>query len=75
MLPLLWWRAAVYPPQVLIQHKLTSIDIRRKDILCMAGNGWLNDEVINVYMGLLQVPHPPMHVHGCVCLPVHVLPH
>lgn len=41
--------------QILVEHDITNIDIKGKDLECMAGVNWLNDEVINVYMGLLQV--------------------
>eukprot|EP00976_Prorocentrum_cordatum_P067933 1178932-Prorocentrum_minimum.AAC.2 len=30
------------------------IDLKRSDLDCMNGLNWLNDEVINFYMGLLQ---------------------
>lgn len=34
-------------------HERSQIEIRRKDIACMAPLQWLNDEVINLYMSLL----------------------
>lgn len=35
-------------------HPRSQIEIRRKDITCMRPLEWLNDEVINLYMSLLQ---------------------
>ena len=32
--------------------------IKRRDIRCMQASSWLNDEVINVWMGMLQVGLP-----------------
>lgn len=37
----------------LVMHQRSQIEIRRKDIACMAPLEWLNDEVINLYMSLL----------------------
>ena len=45
---------AAPPGEVLAEHKGTSIELKRGDVLCMAPREWLNDEVINLYMGLLQ---------------------
>ena len=47
------------PEEVIAQHKNTNITIARKDMLCLLPGVWLNDEVVNVYMGLLQVTIPP----------------
>ncbi len=41
--------------QLLVSHDRACIDIRRMEIRCMEPRGWLNDEVINYYMALLQV--------------------
>lgn len=41
--------------QLLVKHDRAGIDIRRMEIRCMGAKGWLNDEVINFYMALLQV--------------------
>jgi Ulp1 family protease len=41
--------------QLLAKHHRAGIDIRRAEIRCMGAMGWLNDEVINIYMALLQV--------------------
>ncbi len=38
----------------LLEHA-TGIDVTRKHIQCMRFNEWLNDEVINVFMAMLQV--------------------
>ena len=43
---------------VLCDHKPTNLLIRRRDIKCMQAASWLNDEVINVWMGMLQVGLP-----------------
>mmetsp|Transcript_3229 Transcript_3229/g.6327 ORF Transcript_3229/g.6327 Transcript_3229/m.6327 type:complete len:680 (-) Transcript_3229:379-2418(-) len=42
------------PTDVLASSNFTNIDIQRSDINCLAGLNWLNDEVINFYMGMLQ---------------------
>lgn len=39
-----------------MQHERACIDIRRVEMRCMDDGDWLNDEVINIYMALLQVP-------------------
>jgi len=38
----------------LANSTFTNIDIKRSDLDCMIGLNWLNDEVINFFMGLLQ---------------------
>ena len=40
--------------EVLVLH--ANIDMTREHIACLHGLNWLNDEVINMYMALLQVP-------------------
>ncbi|KAK9817166.1 hypothetical protein WJX72_010594 [[Myrmecia] bisecta] len=42
------------PEEILMKHKNSNIDITRRLIKCMKPPEWLNDEVMNVYMGLLQ---------------------
>ncbi|KAL9410313.1 hypothetical protein AB3S75_044139 [Citrus x aurantiifolia] len=42
------WRA------VLVSHTETGIDITGKILQCLRPGAWLNDEVINVYLGLLK---------------------
>lgn len=39
----------------LVDHKHSGVVITRKDIRTLASRAWLNDEVMNIYMGLLQV--------------------
>ena len=39
----------------LVVHVHSGVDIARKDIRTLRSRQWLNDEVMNVYMGLLQV--------------------
>ena len=39
----------------LVVHVHSGVDIARKDIRTLKSRQWLNDEVMNVYMGLLQV--------------------
>ncbi len=41
--------------QVLVTHLHSGIDMTRKLIRCLCPAEWLNDEVMNLYMGLLQV--------------------
>ena len=36
-------------------HKPSNIEMPRRLLRCLNGLDWLNDEVINIYMGLLQV--------------------
>ena len=36
-------------------HKPSNIEMPRRLLRCLRGLDWLNDEVINIYMGLLQV--------------------
>ncbi|KAL0022526.1 hypothetical protein WJX79_007643 [Trebouxia sp. C0005] len=38
----------------LVEHVHSGVDIARKDIRTLRSRQWLNDEVMNVYMGLLQ---------------------
>lgn len=40
---------------VLVNHKHSGVIVTRKDIRTLASRAWLNDEIMNVYMGLLQV--------------------
>ena len=47
--------------EVLVEHTHSGVDIARKDIRTLKTRQWLNDEVMNVYMGLLQVKP------RCVC--------
>ena len=39
----------------LVNHTHSGVIITRRDIKSVASRQWLNDEVMNVYMGLLQV--------------------
>ncbi len=48
----------------LVVHVHSGVDIARKDIRTLRSRQWLNDEVMNVYMGLLQVS---ICLH-CICL-------
>lgn len=40
--------------EILATNSFTNIQVRRSDMACLEGLGWLNDEVINFYMGMLQ---------------------
>ncbi|GAB4818844.1 hypothetical protein N2152v2_005890 [Parachlorella kessleri] len=42
------------PMEQLVDHTRSNIELRRKDMACMAPLQWLNDEVMNLYMALLQ---------------------
>ncbi|KAK9803343.1 hypothetical protein WJX73_005722 [Symbiochloris irregularis] len=42
------------PDEVLVHHQGTNIEITRKMISCLLPRIWLNDEIMNVYVGLLQ---------------------
>jgi len=52
----------------LVVHVHSGVDIARKDIRTLKSRQWLNDEVMNVYMGLLQVC---ICLH-CICLHLHL---
>ncbi len=41
--------------QELVSHKQSNITIRRQDMESLRGLNWLNDEIMNVYVNLLQV--------------------
>lgn len=41
--------------EVVAYHKPSNIEMPRRLLRCLNGLDWLNDEVINIYMGLLQV--------------------
>ena len=41
--------------QVVCHHKNTNIEIDRKLLACLQPRQWLNDEVMNIFIGLLQV--------------------
>ena len=45
----------------ILLHKGSNIGITRHLLACLKPRTWLNDEVMNVFMGLLQV------IHGCDC--------
>ena len=51
--------------EIVSYHKPSNIEMPRRLLRCLRGLDWLNDEVINIYMGLLQVcasllcPAPP----------------
>ncbi|XP_020254854.1 ubiquitin-like-specific protease ESD4 isoform X1 [Asparagus officinalis] len=40
--------------EVLVTHKTSSIEITRELLQCLRGGGWLNDDVINLYLELLK---------------------
>ncbi|ONK68260.1 uncharacterized protein A4U43_C05F9390 [Asparagus officinalis] len=40
--------------QLLVTHKASNIEITGEVLQCLNGNGWLNDEVINLYLELLK---------------------
>lgn len=61
-------RAALGPGpegQVLVTHLHSGIDMTRKLIRCLCPAEWLNDEVMNLYMGLLQVRRQTLE-HPCL---------
>ncbi|KAL3152457.1 hypothetical protein ABBQ32_14160 [Trebouxia sp. C0010 RCD-2024] len=55
---MLKWKDKAFAPgpdsEVLVEHVHSGVDIARKDIRTLRSRQWLNDEVMNVYMGLLQ---------------------
>ena len=42
----------------LVYHMRANVAVFRRDILCMKVGGWMKDEIVNVYMALLQVTLP-----------------
>jgi len=48
--------------QVLVTHPKANIELTRELLQCMRQGQWLNDEVMNFYMALLQVTSAS---HGC----------
>ncbi len=72
------WATAGNPAEQLVMHERSQIEIKRKDMACMAPMQWLNDEIMNIYMALLlerdmrarsKVPPPaaPCAGHGLLC--------
>jgi Ulp1 family protease len=41
--------------ELLAHHERASIEIRREHMRCLKETEWLNDEVINMYVAMLQV--------------------
>ncbi|KAK9901672.1 hypothetical protein WJX75_007814 [Coccomyxa subellipsoidea] len=41
------------PREILVYHKSSNIEMSRGHMACLKGLNWLNDEVMNMYMGLL----------------------
>ena len=41
--------------EIVAYHKPSNIEMPRRLLRCLNGLDWLNDEVMNFYMGLLQV--------------------
>lgn len=56
------------PREVLVYHKSSNIEMSRGHMACLKGLSWLNDEVMNIYMGMLLV-------HSCTTCPLGALPH
>ena len=56
---MLEWKEKAFAPgsesEKLVEHVHSGVDVARKDIRTLRSRQWLNDEVMNVYMGLLQV--------------------
>ena len=42
----------------LVYHMRANVAVFRRDILCMKVGGWMQDEIVNIYMALLQVTLP-----------------
>jgi hypothetical protein len=57
--------------EMLASSSVCNIDISRKDMRCLAGLNWLNDEVINFYMSLLQERELRLNPGACACARVH----
>ena len=57
-----------------MSHKQSNITIRRKDMESLRGLNWLNDEIMNVYVNLLQVRSLAAPLTWYVCKAVKYLP-
>jgi len=42
----------------LVYHLRANLAVFRRDILCMKVGGWMKDDIVNIYMALLQVTLP-----------------
>ena len=64
-------RAALDPAgddaETLASSSVCNIDISRKDMRCLDGVNWLNDEVINFYLSLLQERELRLNPGACAC--------
>eukprot|EP01084_Bolivina_argentea_P211971 360419_1 len=43
-----------YPNTVIAKHTKANLEVKVKDLLTLQGRNWLNDEIINFYIALLQ---------------------
>jgi Ulp1 family protease len=57
--------------EVLQFHKLSNLEMTRYHIRCLETGEWLNDEVINMYMGMLQEREMNRRLEGKSGLAVH----
>jgi hypothetical protein len=55
------------PAEILASSSVCNIDISRKDMRCLDGLNWLNDEVINFYLSLLQERELRRNPGACAC--------
>ena len=52
--------------EIVAYHRPSNIEMPRRLLRCLRGLDWLNDEVINIYMGMLQVCRLPSLLYSCV---------
>ena len=53
--------------EMLASGSVCNIDITRKDMRCLHGDNWLNDEVINFYLSLQQERELRLNPGACAC--------
>ncbi len=54
--------------EVLVDHEGSQIVLTRRDVRCMAAGQWLNDEVVNTFLGLLQERDTRRRTEVCLCV-------
>ena len=54
--------------EIVAYHRPSNIEMPRRLLRCLRGLDWLNDEVIIIYMGMLQACSPPFLLNTCAIL-------
>ena len=55
--------------EIVAYHRPSNIEMPRRLLRCLRGLDWLNDEVINIYMGMLQACSLPSLLYSCADSP------